>query len=98
MNNEAVGTSPIKLPLPPMGYKVSFSLPDYATSTVFYQVEPKQNLTIKRLLKKDAIDFEADFDLSAKSVLQAFKNVPKASTIQFEFVIFFHAFFGRLFL
>lgn len=50
INKEIVGSSPVDLSLPPMGYLISFSLPGFATSTAYYDVVARQNLNLNQKL------------------------------------------------
>lgn len=46
INKEIVGSSPVELSLPPMGYLISFSLPEHATATMYFDVVARQKLNV----------------------------------------------------
>jgi len=51
VNRENLGITPLRLTFPPSGYLISFSLAGYATSTVYFDLQARQNLSLKpRLL------------------------------------------------
>ncbi|MDD2997843.1 MAG: protein kinase [Candidatus Riflebacteria bacterium] len=50
INKNSVGSSPLDISLPPMGYLITFSMPEHATETVYFDVVARQNLVINRKL------------------------------------------------
>lgn len=50
INRENLGVTPLKLTFPPSGYLISFTLPDYATSTVYFDLQARQSLDLKARL------------------------------------------------
>ena len=48
LNKDLVGSSPVDLYLPPMGYLITLSLPGYATSSYYYNLAARQTLELNR--------------------------------------------------
>lgn len=46
LNKDLIGSSPVDISLPPMGYLISFSLPGFATATFYYDVVARQHLDL----------------------------------------------------
>ncbi|MEW6709343.1 MAG: protein kinase [Candidatus Riflebacteria bacterium] len=51
VNKNMVGSSPIELSLPPMGYLISFAKEGYATSTHYFDVDARQHLALEPKLQ-----------------------------------------------
>ncbi len=78
VNGSLVGSSPVDLTLPPMGYLISFSKDQYATSTLYFDVKARESLSIEPkllLLKPDL----ASFDDAFKRLETRLKNMPSAN-------------------
>jgi len=50
LNKNIIGSSPVEIVMPPMGYLISFSLPGYATSTLYFDVQARQHLNLRQRL------------------------------------------------
>ncbi len=50
VNRENLGVTPLQIDLPPSGYLISFSLPGYATATVYHELQARQQLVVKQKL------------------------------------------------
>lgn len=50
VNKDAIGSSPIDIYMPPMGYLISLSKPGYATTSVYYNLAARQTLDLNRKL------------------------------------------------
>lgn len=70
LNGSLVGSSPVDLTLPPMGYLISFAKDEYATSTHYFDVKARQKLTVEPkllLLTPEVKEFNKAFaSLEAK--------------------------------
>ena len=86
LNGETIGSSPVQLPVPPMGYKLTLSLDGYKTSTMFYEIPARKNFEINYSLKKDIPDVAKDLRDFLPEVLATKKRIPagKATTKKAE--------------
>ena len=50
LNNDRIGSSPIDIYLPPMGYLITLSKPGHATSSYYYDLAARQTLNLNRKL------------------------------------------------
>ncbi|KAF1080065.1 MAG: hypothetical protein GQF41_3532 [Candidatus Rifleibacterium amylolyticum] len=50
LNNDRIGSSPIDIYLPPMGYLITLSKPGHATSSYYYELAARQTLNLNRKL------------------------------------------------
>ncbi|PKL47177.1 MAG: hypothetical protein CVV42_13980 [Candidatus Riflebacteria bacterium HGW-Riflebacteria-2] len=50
LNNDVVGSSPVDLYLPPMGYLITLSLPGYATASYYNDLAARQSFELNRKL------------------------------------------------
>jgi len=78
VNKEIVGSSPVDLSLPPMGYLISFSLPGFATSTVYYDVVARQNLDLKQKLFEIEPPALKNFQEKATALTAMLRRLPDA--------------------
>lgn len=78
MNGSIVGSSPVDLTLPPMGYLISFCKDQYATSTHYFDVKARQNLSIEPKLMLLEPDFN-DFDKAYARLELRLKGMPSAN-------------------
>lgn len=50
VNREQIGVSPLELDLQPAGYLISFTMPGYATATVYHETQARQKISIRQKL------------------------------------------------
>lgn len=77
LNGEQVGTSPIQLAIPPMGYKISLTMEGYATRTLYFDLVARQNFVLKTPLIK--IVNENKVSLPYDAVKAAVRSLPSSN-------------------
>lgn len=76
VNKEMVGSSPVDLSLPPMGYLISFSLPGYATATLYFDVVARQELDINQKMLELSPSGLKKFDEMAENIEGLLHRLP----------------------
>ncbi len=79
LNGEQVGTAPVVLPLPPMGYRVTLSNEGYEDTTVYYDIKPRETRQIRRTLKKIDVSYSDEFASLKESIGRAMNRVPNSA-------------------
>jgi serine/threonine protein kinase len=78
LNGENIGSSPVSLTLPPMGYLVSLWQEGFATSTLYFDLKPRQKLKINRKLLELNPDF-GEFETELEQLRKKASALPSSS-------------------
>lgn len=87
INGNAVGSSPVDISLPPMGYLITFAVPGHATSTLYFDLAARQQLNINQKLlelEPPALKSLTDEMTNLAGKLQRLPNEPPKTKREFE--------------
>jgi len=76
LNKDKVGSSPVDIYLPPMGYLINLSLPGYATASFYHDLAARQTLDLKRKLIQLEPTALTEFAGQMESLASLLKRLP----------------------
>ncbi len=76
LNKDRVGSSPVDLYLPPMGYLISLSLPGHATASYYYDLAARQTLDLNRKLIELEPAALSNFNGQLDTLARTLRNLP----------------------
>ncbi|EKD81550.1 MAG: Serine/threonine protein kinase with PASTA sensor(S), partial [uncultured bacterium] len=76
LNKDAVGSSPVDIYLPPMGYLISLTMPGYATATYYYDLAARQKLELNRKLFEVNPTSLSEFKKQMESLAASIRQIP----------------------
>lgn len=78
VNKDAIGSSPVDLYLPPMGYLISLTMPGYATASFYHNLAARQTLEVNRKLFAINSSPLVEFTKQMESLAAAIRQFPDA--------------------
>lgn len=76
VNKDAIGSSPVDLYLPPMGYLITLTMPGYATSSFYHDLAARQTLELNRKLFAVNSAPLSEFSKQIESLAAAIRQLP----------------------
>ncbi len=76
LNKEIIGSSPVDISMPPMGYLISFSFPGYATATLYFDVAARQQLAVNQKLLAIDVPGLAEFKTGVEELAEKIRHLP----------------------
>lgn len=78
VNKDAIGSSPVDLYLPPMGYLITLTMPGYATASFYHDLAARKTLEVNRKLFAVNSAPLGEFSKQMESLAAAIRQLPGA--------------------
>ncbi|HAE38924.1 MAG TPA: hypothetical protein DCG57_09835 [Candidatus Riflebacteria bacterium] len=76
LNKDLIGSSPVDIYLPPMGYLISLSVPGHATATFYHNLAARQTIELKRKLFELTPPALGEFTGQINSLAASIRQLP----------------------